>query len=417
MCGQQKKESGEERLALQESLTQLKEQHETLVERHGELVEKFELLQKSYKSSATSHESLLEKHTAELGKLEQKAAEQGGDLERQQEETRKEFKSLTNHIMNHIAENNANFENATRREKAENEEKLGKITENIHRQLKQHDVLHKKEDNSILKNSDEIKQLKKQTEEEFSNLKKIEEARKLDEKEEKEKLRKLEKLSSEGLSRLNTGMEEIQERLASNENERQAIRQDLFVTKDEINREVISIKKDIAENASKDGETGKTLDKMRLEIEIEKKQNVENQKKVNQSLRTLTNNSTAVNQSIESIKSEMMEEESRRRAQEGKFQNNLDSLKNEQEKQRQDIVSMAASKKSSDEKSELEIKRVEDLIQKSEERQNYTSTSLLEKIEGTRELVGQNQRGIRAMIREECDAVAATSRVANSEVI
>ena len=145
MCGHQKKESGDERVALQESLTQLKEQHETLVERHGELVEKFELLQKSYKSSATSHESLLEKHTAELGKLEQKAAEQGGDLERQQEETRKEFKSLTNHIMNHIAENNANFENATRREKAESEEKLGKITENIHRQLKQHVVLHEKE--------------------------------------------------------------------------------------------------------------------------------------------------------------------------------------------------------------------------------------------------------------------------------
>ena len=248
-------------------------------------------------------------------------------------------------------------------------------------------------------------------------MKKIEEARKSYEKEEKEKLRKLEKLSSEGLSRLNTGMEEIQERLASNENERQAIRQDLFVTKDEINREVISIKKEIAENASKDGETGKTLDKMRQEIEIEKKQNVENQKKVNQSLRTLTNNSTAANQNIEAIKSEMMEEESRRRAQEGKFQNYLDSLKNEQEKQRQDLISMAAAKKSSDERSELEIKRVEDLIQKSEERQNYTSTSLLEKIEGTRELVGQNQRGIRAMIREECDAVAATSRVANSEVI
>ena len=86
VCSQQKNESGEERLALQESLTQLKTQHETLLERHDQLVERFDLLQQSYKTSITSHKSILEKHTTELGKLEKKAEEQGGDLELQQED-------------------------------------------------------------------------------------------------------------------------------------------------------------------------------------------------------------------------------------------------------------------------------------------------------------------------------------------
>ena len=273
-----------------------------------------------------------------------------------------------------------------------------------------------REKNLILKNSDDIKQLKTQTKGEFADLKKIEDARKLDEKEEKEKLKRLEKQSSEGLEKLNLDMEGVQERLASNQVERQAIRQDLYVTKDEINRDVISIKKEILENASRDAETEKTLREMRQEIEVEKKQNVENHKKVNQSLKTLTEKSTAVHQSIEGIKSEMIEEESRRRAQEGKFQNHLDSLKKEHEKQRQEVVLMASSKKASDERSRQEVERLEGLIEKTEERQKSGSAGLLDKIEATRELVGQSQRGIRAIIREECDAVAASSRVAISEV-
>ena len=417
ICGKQKIESGDERVALQESLTQLKTQHQTLLERHDELVERFDLLQESYKTSVTSHKSMLERHTGDLGKLEKKVEEQGGDLEQQQEETRKGFKSLTNHIMNHIAENNANLEKATMKEKAESEEKLGRITKTIQEQLKEHSALHAEEKNLILKNSEDIKQLKTKTEGEFADLKKIEEARKLDEKEEKEKLKRLEKQSSEGLEKLNLDMEGVQERLASNQVERQAIRQDLYVTKDEINRDIISIKKDISENASKDEETEKTLRAMRNQIEVEKRQNVENQKKVNQSLKSLTEKSTAVHQSIEGIKSEMIDEESRRRAQEGKFQNHLDSLRKEHEKQKQEIVSMAASKKASDENSRQEVERLEGVIEKSGERQKSTSAGLQEKIEATRELVGQSQRGIRAIIREECDAVAASSRVAISEVI
>ena len=268
----------------------------------------------------------------------------------------------------------------------------------------------------ILKNSNEIKQLKTQTESEFLDLKKIEEARKLDEEEEKEKLKRLEKESSEGLKKLKLSMEGVQESLASNQVERQAIRQDLYVTKDEINRDVISIKKEIAENASKDEQTGKALSTMRQQIEIQNKQTVEYQTKVSQSLKTLTEKSTAAHQSIEGIKSETIDEESRRRAQEGKFQNHLDNLKKGHEKQRQDIVSMTASKKASDESSRQEVKRLEGLIAKTEEKQNFASTGLLEKIEATRELVGQSQRGIRGIIREECDAVAASSRVAISEV-
>ena len=95
--------------------------------------------------------------------------------------------------MNHIAENNANLEKATKKEKVESEEKLGRITEKIREQLKEHDELHAEEKNLILKNSDDIKQLKTQTKEKFADLKKIEDARKLDEKEEKEKLKRLEK--------------------------------------------------------------------------------------------------------------------------------------------------------------------------------------------------------------------------------
>ena len=398
-------------------MTQLKTQHETLLERHDYLVERFDLLQQSYKTSVASHKSILEKQTGELGKLERKAEEQGSDLEQQQEETRKGFKSLTNHIMNHIAENNANLEKATKKEKADSEEKLGRITENINEQLRQHDVLHAEEKRLILKNSDEIKQLKNQTEGQFLDLKKIEEARTLDERDEREKLKRLEKQSSEGLERLSLGMEGVQERLASNQVERQAIRQDLYVTKDEINREVISIKKDIAENASKDEDTEKTLNKMGQQIEVQNKQNFENQRKVNQTLKSLAEKSTAVHHSIEGIKSEMIDEESRRRAQEGKFQNHLDTLKKDLGKQRQDIVSMAASKKASDERSRQEVQRLEGLFQKNEESQKSASTGLLEKIEATRELVGQSQRGIRTIIREECDTVAASSRVAISEVI
>ena len=83
-----------------------------MLERHNQLVEKFDLLEQSYKTSVTSHKSVLEKHTVELDKVEKKTEEQAGKLEVQQEETRKGFKSLTNHIMNHIAENNANLEKA-----------------------------------------------------------------------------------------------------------------------------------------------------------------------------------------------------------------------------------------------------------------------------------------------------------------
>ena len=63
-----------------------------------------------------------------------------------------------------------------------------------------------------------------------------------------------------------------------------------------------------------------------------------------------------------------------------------------------------------------EEKRLEGLIEKSEERQRSISDNLLEKIETTRELLGQSQRGIRAIIREECDAVASSSRADNFEV-
>ena len=59
---------------------------------------------------------------------------------------------------------------------------------------------------------------------------------------------------------------------------------------------------------------------------------------------------------------------------------------------------------------------MEGLIEKSEERQRSVSDNLLEKIETTRELLGQSQRGIRAIIREECDAVASSSRADNFEV-
>merc|ERR1711978_592416 len=106
-------------------------------------------------------------------------------------------------------------------------------------------------------------------------------------------------------------MESVQGELKSNEVERQAIRQDLFITKDEINREVINIKKEIAENASKDENTEKTLTRMKQQIEIQNKQNIDNQAKVNHSLKMLTEKSTVLNQGIEAIKSDTIEEESR----------------------------------------------------------------------------------------------------------
>ena len=403
-------------MSLNKSLTELKSQHETLLERHNQLVEKFDLLEQSYKTSVTSHKSVLEKHTVELDKVEKKTEEQAGKLEVQQEETRKGFKSLTNHIMNHIAENNANLEKANRKEKAESEEKLKGIVENIHKQLKDHGELHGQEKCSIQKNSDDLKNLKTNTESQFNNLDKIEEARKLEEKEEKKRLRQLEKQSFEGLEKLNSSMESVQAELKSNDVERQAIRQDLFITKDEINREVINIKKEIAENASKDENTERTLTRMKQQIEIQNKQNIESQNKVNHSLKMLTEKSTELNQGIEAIKSETIEEESRRRTQEGKFQNNLDGLKKELTSQRQELASIKESKRASDEKHLQEEKRLEVLIEKSEERQRSVSDNLLEKIETTRELLGQSQRGMRAIIREECDAVASSSRADNFEV-
>ena len=415
-CSQQKNESSEERVALQKRLEDLQQHQEELLLRHQELVTRFDELKQSYDTVVNSHDKVLEKQTKNISKLEGRAGEQEKKQEQQQEETRREFKSVTDHIMNHIAEKNANLNAALEKDKEEADKKMDKVLELIHNQLGNHEEKHKVEQASISQHTESINKLVQQIDDEFREVRTIEESRQKHEDEQNERVTNLERSSGDGLKQLKTATEKINVELKLNKSEIKLLKQELCDNRVELRDEIRTVRTEMEDNASKDKDAEEALNMIRDTVETNYKQSTDIQKKVETSLKSLADSSKTALKSIEVIKSDMIDQGSKRRSQEGKFHNQLECQKKEQARQARNIEQLEVELNSLEERRQAEVLKVEAALKTSHESQSKLEKGLTEKAEATRDHIGQVQRSLRCSSKEECERVASESKSSIGEV-
>ena len=364
----------------------------------------------------SSHKELLEKHTGELGKLERRSGEQERRQGSQHEEMKSGFKSLTDHIMNHIAENTANQEAEVKKEKEIVEEKLKNIVDNIQKQLNDHTEKHAMEKEWLTKNSNDIDNNFKVAIEKFSAVDKIEKSRQVDEVKEKERVTRLEASTATGLKKLGDETEEIRGVLARNKEDRELLRKDLISCNALINRSVREIREDMETNSANDKAEEEEQEEIKMELAAQIKYNRAHQQKVDAEIRSLMENKVVVHKNLEDIKTDISQEEATRQKEELLLHERLEEEKQEQEKQGRQLGRLERHIQEVEERGHVGLRGLEEMLQRSNEMGRVVQQGLEEKLEGLREHVGQSQRTLRASIREECGVVAQEGRASVGEV-